>query len=60
MNLAAILLEHVLTGSASAHLVTYLTAVMIYLVPVHFAGIGNGPMKSMAQIFVLGKGLPSR
>ena len=38
------------TGSASAHLVTYSTAVMMYLAPVLFAGIGNGPMKSMAQI----------
>ena len=39
-----------LTGSASAHLVTYSTAVIIYLAPVLFSGIGNGPMKSMAQI----------
>ena len=38
------------TGSASAHLVTYSIAVMIYLASVIFAGIGNGPMKSMAQI----------
>ena len=66
-------LEHVSTGLASAHLVTYSTAVMIYLAPVHFAGIGNGPMKSMAQISnvkigfidikgisVLGSGRPSR
>ena len=60
------------TGSASAHLVTYSTAVMIYLVPVLFAIIGNDPMNSMAQIsnvklgstdikdiFVLGRGRPS-
>ena len=48
MNLAAISLEHVSTGSASAHLVIYSTAVIIYLAPDLFAGIGNGPMKSMA------------
>ena len=61
-----------LTGSAYAHLVTYSTTVMIYLAPDLFAGIGNGPMKSMAQIsnvklgftdikenFVLGRGRPS-
>ena len=50
INLAAISLEHVSTGYASAHLVTYLTAVIVYLAPVLFASIGNGPMKSMAQI----------
>ena len=50
MNLAATSLEQVSTGSASAHLVTYSTAVIMYLAPVHFAGIGNGRMKSMAQI----------
>ena len=38
------------TRSAYAHLVTYSTAVMIYLAPILFVGIGNGPMKSMAQI----------
>ena len=61
------------TGSTSAHLVTYSTAVMMYLASVLFVGIGNGPMKSMAQIsnielgfidikgiFVLGRGRPSR
>ena len=46
----AISLEHVSTGSASAHLVTYLTIVIMYLAPVLFAGMGNGPMKSIAQI----------
>ena len=46
----AISLEHVSTGSSSAHLVTYSIAVMIYLAPILFAGIGNGPMKSMAKI----------
>ena len=50
MNLAAISLEHVSTGSASAHLVTYSTAVIIYLAPDRRAGTGNGPMKSIAQI----------
>ena len=72
INLAATSLEHVSTGSASAHLVTYSTAVMIYLEPVLFASIGNGPMKSMAQISnvklgstnikgisILGRGRPS-
>ena len=60
------------TGSASAHLVTYSTAVIMYLAPVLFAGMGNGPMKSMAQISnvklgftdikgisILGRGRPS-
>ena len=69
MNLAATSLEHVSTGSASAHLVTYSTAVIIYLTPDHLVGIGNSPMKSIAQIsnvrlgftdikgiFVLGRG----
>ena len=59
-------------GSAYSHLVTYSTAVIMYLAPVLFAGIGNGPLKSMAQtsnvklgftdikgIFVLGRGRPS-
>ena len=50
MNLAATSLEQVSIGSASAHLVTYSTAVIIYLAPVIFVGIGNGPMKSMTQI----------
>ena len=50
INLAAISLEHVSTGSASTHLVTYSTAIIMYLAPVLFVGIGNGPMKSMAQI----------
>ena len=50
INLTIISLEHVSTSSTSAHLVTYSTAVMIYLAPILFAGIGNGPMKSMAQI----------
>ena len=61
-----------LTGSASTHFVTYSTAVIMYLAHVLFVGIGNGPMKSMAQIsnvklgftdikgiFVLRKGQPS-
>ena len=38
------------TSLAFAHLVTYSTAVMIYLAHVLFDGIENGPMKSMAQI----------
>ena len=38
------------TGFASTHLVTLATAVIMYLAPALFAGIGNGPMKSMAQI----------
>ena len=61
------------TGSASAHLVTYSTVVIMYLAPIHFVGIGNGPVKSVAQIsnvklgfteikgiYVLGRGQPSR
>ena len=72
MNLVATSLEHVSTSSASAHLVTYSTAVMIYLAPDRLAGIGNGTMKSIAQISnvrlgftnikgisVLGRGRPS-
>ena len=50
MNLVATSLEQVSTGSASAHLVTYSTTVMIYRAPVLLAGTGNGPMKSIAQI----------
>ena len=66
-------LEHVSTGLASAHLVMYSTVVIIYLAPDLFAGIGNGPMNSIAQISnvrlgftdikgisVLGRGRPSR
>ena len=70
----AISLEHVLTGSASAHLVTYSTAVIMYLAPILFDGcMGNGTMKSIAQIsnvklgftnikgiYVLGRGRPNR
>ena len=46
----AISLEHVSTSSASAHLVTYSTTVSMYLAPVLFAGMGNGPMKLITQI----------
>ena len=72
MNLEATSLEQVSTGSASAHLVTYSIAVIMYLAPILFYGIGNGPMKSMAQISnvklgftdikgisILGRGRPS-
>ena len=65
-------IEHVSTGSASSYLVTYSTAMIIHLAPDHLAGIGNGPMNSMAQISnvrlgftdikgisVLGRGRPS-
>ena len=37
-------------GFASGHLVTYSIAVIMYLAPILFAGVGNGPMKSMAKI----------
>ena len=73
MNLASTSLEQVSTGSASTYLATYSTAVIMYLAPVIFAGIGNGRMKSMAQIsnvklgfidikgnYVLGRGRPIR
>ena len=50
INFVATSLEHVLAGSACAHLVTYSTAVIMYLAPILFASIGNGPLKSMAQI----------
>ena len=72
MNLEATSLEQVSTGSSSAHLVTYSTALIMYLAPVIFAGIGNGPMNLMAQISnvklgfidikgisILGRGRPS-
>ena len=72
INLAATSLEHVSAGSVSAHLVTYSTAVIIYLAPDILVGIGNGPMKSIAQILnvrpgftnikgisMLGRGRPS-
>ena len=72
MNFAATSLEHVSTGSASAHLVTYSTTAMIYLMSVLFANTGNVPIKSIAQIsnvrlgftdikgiYVLGSGRPS-
>ena len=60
-------------GSTSTHLVTYSTTVIMYLAPILFAGIRNGPMKSMEKISnvelgftdikgisVLGRGRPSR
>ena len=50
MNLASTSLEQISTGFASSHLVTYSTTIIMYLAPVIFASIGNGPMKSMAQI----------
>ena len=49
-NLVATSLEQVSKGSASAHLVTYSTAVMMYLTCVLFAGTGNGPIKLIAHI----------
>ena len=71
MNLAATSLEHVSTGSACAHLVTYSIAIKIYLTLVLFAVTGNGPIKLIAHIlnvrlgfsnindiFVLGSGRP--
>ena len=48
MNLVATSLEQVSTCSTSAHLVTYSIFVMIYLAPVLFGGIGNGPIKLIA------------
>ena len=72
INLVSISLEHVLTGYASSHLVTYSTAVIMYYAPVLFVGMGNGPMNLMTQISnvklgftnikgisVLGRGRPS-
>ena len=50
INLAATSLKHVSMGSASAHLVTYSTAVIIYLALDLFAKIGNGHMKPIAHI----------
>ena len=71
MNLVATSLEQVLTGSASAHLVTYSIAVIIYLAPVLFDKTGNAPIMSVAHIsnvrlgftdikdiYVLGSGQP--
>ena len=48
INSATTSLEHVSTGSTSTHLVTYSIVVIIYLAPNLLAGIGNGPMKSIA------------
>ena len=48
MNLEATSLEQVSIGFAFAHLLTYSTAVMMYLAPVLFVRIGNGPIKSIA------------
>ena len=45
MNLAATSFVHEGTGSAFAHLVTYSTAVIMYLAPVLFPCFGNGPIK---------------
>ena len=71
INLVATSLERVSTGSASAHLVTYSTVVMIYHAPILLARTVNGPIKLIAQISnvrlgftkikgisVLGKGQP--
>ena len=38
------------TGSTSSHFVTYSTVVIIYLAPVLFPCLGNGPTKSIAHV----------
>ena len=50
MNFVVISLEQVLISSASTHLVTYSTVVIIYRAHVRLADIGNGPINSIAQI----------
>ena len=50
MNLAATSFVHEGTGSASTHLVTYSTIVIMYLAPILFPYFGNGPIKSIAQV----------
>ena len=50
MNLEDTSLEQVSTGFVSTHLVTYSTAVIIYLTPDLFAGTVNGPIKLIARI----------
>ena len=48
MNLVATSFVHEGIGSASSHLVTYSTAVIMYLALVLFPCFGNGPIKSIA------------
>ena len=48
------------TGSAFYHLVTYSTAVIMYLAPVLFPCFGKGPIKFMAQVSKVRLGLIGR
>ena len=57
MNLAATYFVHEGTGSDSTHLVTYSTAIIMYLSPVLFPCFGNGPIKSIAQVSKVKLGL---
>ena len=50
MNLAATTFVHEGIGSTSTHLVTYSTAVIMYLAPVLLPCFGNGPTKSITQV----------
>ena len=50
MNLDATSFQHEGTGSASSHLVTYSTVVIMYLAPVLLPCFGNGPTKSIAEV----------
>jgi hypothetical protein len=50
MNFAETSLVQDSIGSTSSHLVTYSTAVMMYLAPVLLALCGNGSTKLIAQI----------
>ena len=57
INLVATSFVQEWTGSASAHLVTYSTTVIMYLAPVLFPCFGKGPIKSMAQVSKVRLGL---
>ena len=50
MNCVAVVASQFLTGFASAHLVRYSVAVMMYLAPVRFPGGLIGPTKSIAHL----------
>jgi hypothetical protein len=49
MKCVVVVALHSLTALASAHLVNYFVAMMMYLSPVHFPGGFIGPTKSMAH-----------
>ena len=60
INLASTSFVQEWTGSASAHLVTYSTTVILHLAPIHFPCFGEGPIKYMAQVSKVRLGLMGR